>query len=449
MREQWGSGSGLILAAVGSAVGLGNIWRFAYVAGESGGGAFLLVYLLIVLALGVPLVMAELAIGKRAGADAVTAFEVLAPHSVWRHAGWLGVVGAGLILSYYSAIAGWALRYFVVATSGDLWDAAAGGFGGSYRLFIAHPWAPLAWQLAMMLAAMLVVAGGVGRGIERLNLWLMPVLAVIVVLLAAFALSLPGSASGVTFLFSPDWAAMARPSVILAALGQAFFSIGIGMAVYVTYGSYMRQEHQTPLSAVMIVVADTAFAIVAGLAIFPAVFAMGGDPAAGPELAFITLPQIFLAMPAGRWVGTVFFFLLAAAALTSMISLLEVPVAAVMHRRRVHRTAAVAMMGGAILLVGLPSALSYGVLASTTILGAPILEGMDAAVSNLLLPLVGLAVAVFLGWIVPRHMSLRLVELDDTALGPAVLWILRYPTPVLILALMAYRLIGPGEAAGG
>lgn len=301
----------------------------------------------------------------------------------------------------------------------------------------------------MMLTAMLVVVGGVGRGIERVNLWLMPLLAVIVVLLAAFALSLPGSVGGVTFLFNPDWAAMARPGVILAALGQAFFSIGIGMAVYVTYGSYMRQEHRVLRSAVVIVVADTTFAIVAGLAIFPAIFAMGGDPAAGPELAFITLPQIFLTMPAGRWVGAIFFFLLAAAALTSMISLLEVPVAAVMHRWRVHRTAAVAMTAGAILLAGLPSALSYGVLANLTVLDAPILEGTDAAVSNLLLPLAGLAVAVFFGWIVPRRISLRLAELEGKMLGPVVLWILRYPAPVLILGLMAYRLIGPGEPAGG
>jgi NSS family neurotransmitter:Na+ symporter len=441
MREQWGSRSGLILAAIGAAVGLGNIWRFAYVAGENGGGAFLLVYLLIVLAFGVPLVVAELAIGKRGAADAVTAFEVLAPHSVWRHAGWLGVVGAGLILSYYSVIAGWALRYFAVATTGDLWDGAAGGFGGSFRQFIAHPLAPLAWQLGMMLAAGLVVAGGVGRGIERVNLWLMPLLAAIVILLAAFSLSLPGAAAGVAFLFAPDWASMAKPNVILAALGQAFFSIGVGMAVYVTYGSYMRREHSVPISAAVVVAGDTVFALIAGLAIFPAVFAMGGDPAAGPELAFITLPQVFLIMPGGWLIGPVFFFLLSAAALTSMVSLLEVPVATAMHRFRIRRGRAVIAISGVIILVGLPSALSYGVLHATIVMGAPILDATDQLVSNLMLPIAGLAVAVFFGWVVPRKVALTLAELEEGPLWRTLRWILRYPAPTLIVGLMLYPLL--------
>jgi neurotransmitter:Na+ symporter, NSS family len=443
MREQWGSRSGLILAAIGAAVGLGNIWRFAYVAGENGGGAFLLVYLSIVLALGVPLVIAELAIGKRGAADAVTAFEMLTPQSVWRHAGWLGVVGAGLILSYYSVIAGWALRYFAVAATGDLWDSAAGGFGGSFRQFIAHPLAPLGWQFVMMLAAMLVVAGGVGRGIERVNLWLMPTLAAIVILLAASALSLPGSAAGVAFLFAPDWASIAKPNVILAALGQAFFSIGVGMAVYVTYGSYMRREHSVPIAAAAVVAGDTAFALIAGLAIFPAVFAMGGDPAAGPELAFITLPQIFLAMPGGRLIGPVFFFLLSAAALTSMVSLLEVPVATAMHRFRMHRGRAVIVIGGVILLAGLPSALSYGVLDGTTLMGAPVLDATDRLVSNLLLPIAGGAVAISFGWVVPRKVGVTLAELEEGLLWRTVWWLLRYPAPALILGLILYPLLTP------
>lgn len=442
MRERWGSSAGFILAGIGSAVGLGNIWRFAYVAGENGGGAFLLVYLAIVAALGVPLVVAELAIGKRGGADAATAFEALAPRSAWRYAGWIGVVGAALILSYYAVIAGWALRYFALAATGALWEVPAGGYAAGFQAFIAHPLAPPLWQTAMMLTAMLVVVGGVARGIERANLWLMPLLALIVTLLAAYALTLPGSAAGVAFLLSPDWSAALRPGVILAALGQAFFSIGVGMAVYVTYGSYMRQEHSVVRSATVIVVADTLFAIIAGLAIFPAVFAMGGDPAAGPELAFITLPQIFLAMPAGRLIGAVFFLLLAAAALTSMISLLEVPVAAVMHRWRIHRTIAVAMTGGAILLAGLPAALGYGVLAGLTVFGAPILEAMDRLVSNLLLPLAGLAIAVFFGWVIPRALALTLAELENGPRGRVLLWMLRYPAPALILGLLLHLLTG-------
>jgi NSS family neurotransmitter:Na+ symporter len=248
----------------------------------------------IVLAFGVPLVVAERAIGKRGAADTVTAFEVLAPHSVWRHAGWLGVVGAGLILSYCSVIASWLLRYVAVATTGDLWNGAAGGFGGSFWQCIAHPLAPLALQLRMMLA------GSVGRGIEGVNLWLMPLRAASVILLAAFSLSLPGSAAGVVFLFARDWASMAEPNVILQALGQALFSIGVGMAVCVTHGSDTRCEHGVSISAAGIVAGDTVFALIAGLAIFPAVCARGGDTAEGPEHVFIKRPQTFPVVPGGR-----------------------------------------------------------------------------------------------------------------------------------------------------
>jgi NSS family neurotransmitter:Na+ symporter len=389
----------------------------------------------------VPLLIAELALGKSGAADAVTAFERPAPRSAWRHAGWLGVAGAVLILSYYSAIAGWALRYFVAAGAGVLWEAAGAGYGGYFARFIANPGEPLGWQLAMMLATMFVVMGGVRAGIERINLVLMPLLALIVLVLAGYALTLPGGGRGVAFLFAPDWGRVLDPAVLLAALGQAFFSIGLGVAVFVTYGSYMPGGFSVARSAAAVVAGDTLFALVAGLAIFPAVFAFAGNPAAGPELAFVTLPQIFLAMPGGRAVGTVFFFLLSAAALTSMISLLEVPVATALHRFGWRRWRAVAVCGGAIWLLGLPAGMSHGLLGHVRIGGMPVLDAMDHAVSNIVLPLSGMAVALFMAYVLPRHGRVNLPELRARPARRAFLGVLRV-IPFAIAAMMVFRLFG-------
>lgn len=432
MREQWGSRTGFIVATIGAAVGLGNIWRFAYIAGENGGAAFLLVYTVFVVLIGLPLVIAELAIGRRSSGDAVAAFESGQRNALWRYAGWIGVVGAALILSYYAVIAGWAFKYFAGAATGDLWRAAHGGFGGYFDGFIASTFEPVFWQLLMLAATALVVARGVKGGIERINLWLMPVLALIVIGLAVFALSLPGSAKGVSFLFSPDWSALTRPSVYLNALGQAFFSLGVGMAVFVTYGSYLGRDIRLPGAAVTIAAGDTLFAMVAGLAIFPAVFALGGDPAAGPRLAFITFPQVLLQMPGGTWIGMIFFLLLTAAALTSMISLLEVPVAVAVERLGLSRGRAALVISAMVFLLGVPSALSYGVLTEWKLAGQPILDAVDHAISNFVLPVCGLAIAIYAGWRLAPSDSMAAADLLGSRLGPLWLWLLRLGVPLTI-----------------
>jgi len=264
-------------------------------------------------------------------------------------------------------------------------------------------------------------------------------LALIVLGLAGFALTLPGSSGGVAFLFTPRWEALFDPRVILAATGQAFFSIGLGMAVYVTYGSYLRPEQRIARPAAVIVGADTSFAIVAGLAIFPAVFAMGGNPAVGAELAFITLPDIFLAMPAGKVVAIAFFLLLSAAALTSMISLLEVPVAVLIHRLGLRRRNAVLAVGGTALLGGVPPALGYGPLAWLSVTGAPLLEEVDHVVSNLILPLAGLGLALFFGWVLPAGSARDMAGMAGLA-WRLVHGTIRYLAPAFILGLMVFRL---------
>jgi neurotransmitter:Na+ symporter, NSS family len=432
LREQWTSNAGFVIATIGSAVGLGNIWRFAYVAGENGGAAFLIIYLLLVALVGLPLMMAEFVVGRRGAGDTVTAFQNAAPRSPLRHVGWIGMVGAFLILSYYGVIAGWALNYLLGALTGDLWAHAAAGYGAYFANFIANPVAPIVWFGVMLAIAMLVVAGGVQKGIERLNGWIMPVLALIVVSLAAFALTLPGAWKGVEFLISPDWSVLAHPRVYLAALGQAFFSLGVGMAVMVTYGSYMQRQHRIPASAGLIVGGDSLFAIVAGLAIFPTVFAFGMNPAAGPELAFITLPQIFLKMPGGTIVGPVIFFLLVAAALTSMVSLLEVPVAFAVHRLPVTRRKATTVIGAAIFVLGIPSALSYGALKGVQIAGLPILDAVDQAVSNFVLPLGGFFIALFVGWSLKRSDTLEDADLAGSPLGGVWLILVRIVVPAMV-----------------
>lgn len=435
-REQWGSHQGFVLATIGAAVGLGNIWRFSYVAGENGGAVFLFVYLVCVLLVGLPLVIAELSLGRRAQGDAVAAFELVDNGGPWRYLGWIGVAASILILSYYAVIAGWALKYFIGAATGSLWTTAEAGFGAFFNKFIADRGEPIGWQAAMLAAAMFTVAGGVQRGIERINRWLMPMLVVIIGALAAYALFLPNAGAGVRFLFAPDWSVLGKPTVYVAALGQAFFSLGIGMAVFVTYGSYMPRTFSLPSSAAAIAFGDSLFAIIAGLAIFPAVFSFGVDPTAGPELAFITLPQTFLAMPGGRIIGAVFFLLLSAAAFTSMVALLEVPVSMAVHRLNLQRWSASAIVGGVVFAVGVPSAMSFGALAHIHIGRHGILDAIDAGVSNFLLPIGGVLVALFVGWRMKRADSLREADLDGSRLGLAWLWLLRFLVPVTILVIL-------------
>lgn len=434
-REQWTGRHGFVLATVGGAVGIGNIWRFSYVAGENGGAAFLFVYFACVALIGIPLMIAELTIGRHAQGDAITAFEAPRKPSRWRIIGWLGVLAAALLLGYYAVIAGWALKYFIGAAMGALWSAAGVDYGAYFRQFIADPGEPLAWQAVTLTITMFIVAGGVRDGIERVNRWMVPLLAVIIVVLAGYALALPGAEGGVRFLFAPDWAVLRKPGVYAAALGQAFFSLGVGMAFFVTYGSYMPRTFSIPASAAIIAIGDTLFAIVAGLAIFPAVFALQGSPAAGPELAFITLPQIFLKMPFGTAFGAVFFFLLTTAAITSMVALLEIPVAALTHRFRLRRWPATAAMGACVFLLGLPSALSYGLLSHVRVGSRGILEAIDHGVSNVLLPFIGIATALYVGWRLERAFVVAQADFGETRAGTVWIWLVRVLVPAAIVAI--------------
>lgn len=435
-HEEWGSRLGFILATIGSAAGIGNIWRFSYVAGENGGGAFLVVYFAAVILVGLPLVLAELAIGRAARRDAVAAFTVLAPKGHWHLVGVVGVVAAFLILAYYAVVAGWALKYFVGSVDGSLWTAAAEGYGGFFAQFIAGTFEPIFWQAAMVAVTVAIVMRGVRGGIEFANKILMPLLALLIIVLAVWGIFQPGSRAGLEFLFAPDWSALTRSEVYLAAMGQAFFSLGIGMSIFITYGSYLGRRENLGRGAVVVVAGDTAIAVFAGVAIFTTVFAFGHDPAAGPELAFITLPQLFLSIPIGKVLAPIFFALLVAGAITSMVSILEVPVAFFVRRLGMRRAVAAPVIGAAIFVVGIPASLGFGVWDGVSWQGRGILDSMDFVASSILLPLGGVAVAVFVGW---RWLWPRIVpeaQIDGAWINIVWLWLLRLAAPALILAVM-------------
>ncbi|MDP3170583.1 MAG: sodium-dependent transporter [Polaromonas sp.] len=436
-REHWSPGWGFLLAALGSAVGLGNVWRFSYVAGENGGGAFLLVYLLAVGLVGMPLLLGELALGRGTQRESAAAMNVLAPASRWRHVGLLGVVIASVILVYYAVIAGWVLKYLSIYLAGSSSAFATSGFADGFHSFIAEPLEPLVWQFSVLALTAAVVAGGVEKGIETVSKLLMPALGLLLLALAVHSATLPGFQRGLAFLFSPDWTALTQPRVYLAALGQAFFSMGLAMGVMITYGSYLPPRRRLPGAVLTIALGDTLFAVTAGLIIFPAVFSFGMDPAQGPALAFVVLPEVFSQMTGGAWIGAAFFALLCIAALTSAVSLLEVPVAFAMQRFGWSRLPACLGLAALFFLLGIPASLGHGPWAGLTSAdGRGILDWMDFVTADVLLPLNGLLIALFVGWVWPRRAALAASDLHSGLAGRLWHTSLRYAIPLLVALVL-------------
>jgi len=435
--SQWTSGYAFLLAALGAAVGLGNIWRFSYVVGENGGGAFVIVYLAAVLALGWPLLIAELAIGRSTRTDAVSAFAKISAARPWRWAGWIGVLACMAILSYYPVVAGWVVNYLWRYLHGSAALSGPAGHSAQFQSVISDPAQALFFFSFVMVVTVAIVATGVERGIERACTLLMPVFVLLLVLLAGYGLSLDGAARALSFLFTPDWDALRRPETYLAAVGQAFFSIGLGMGVLITYGAYVPARESLPRAALLLVLGDTLIALLAGLMIFPAVFTYGVNPAQGPTLAFTTLPEVFEVMPGGRWIAIAFFLLLFIAALTSSVALLEVPVAWVIARWKWQRGRAALLVGALSLALGVPVALGYGVLAPADADGASLLDQIDHVSSNILLPVSGIAVALVAGWAWHSDSARRAADFPVGVGGLAWLWSLRITLPLVIGLVMA------------
>ena len=395
-RAQWGSRIGFILAAAGSAVGLGNIWKFPYVTGENGGGAFILAYVICVLLVGLPIMSAEILIGRATQKSPVSAFRELTHRgSFWIFFGILGMFAAASLLSYYSVIAGWAMHYSYISITGQL---AAGGVENVQSVFdgvLANGTLNLFWHFVFMTLTVGVVLGGVSKGLDRWSRILMPALLAMLLALVVRAAFLPGFGQGIEFAFGirpEDF----HPSSALAALGQAFFSLSIGMGTMITYGSYLRRDDDIMGSAIQISALDSLVAIMASIVIFPIIFSFQGlEPTQGPSLLFASIPTGMIQMPLASLLMSIFFVLLVFAALTSAISLLEVPVAVIMDELGWKRKKATLALGTAVFVYGIPSAIGGAV--SNPII-ANWFTNLDYIVSNILFPLGGIGISMFTGW---------------------------------------------------
>lgn len=439
-RENWASRLGFILATAGSAIGLGNIWKFPYMAGENGGAAFIIIYLGLVFTIGLSVLLAEVMIGRHTQSDPVNAFKKLGK-PVWAVIGFMGLACAFMILSFYSVVAGWTLAYIVKFATGAFAGMDGEALGGAFGGFISSPVEPIIYHAIFMVLTVFVVLGGVAGGIERASKILMPLLFVILIALVVRGVTLPGAGKGLEFFLSPDFSKITSDTV-MAALGQAFFSLSLGMGAILTYASYLGREANIAKSAGQVVVLDTSVAILAGLAILPAVFAFGMDPSGGPGLTFITLPAVFQAMPGGVFFGTMFFVLLAIAALTSAISLLE-PLVAFYSTKGYSRKQVTVGSGIIVFLLGVPSSLSMGVWGDYKIAGKGFFDLMDFLTSNIMLPLGGLLIALFAGWVItPIAIREVMGDKEPNGLTKAWIFILRFIAPLAIGIILVKGLIG-------
>ena len=396
-REHFGSKLGVIMASAGSAIGLGNIWKFPYEAGKNGGAAFIIVYLAAIVLVGMAIMIAEYVIGRRGGKNAVGSFKALAPKSAWWIPGLLGVVAATAILSFYGVVAGWTFEYLFQASRNAFVGQSPEALGEQFSNFIQHPYRPVLWQLLFMGLTCAMILSGIKKGIERYTEILMPVLFVVILILAIRSMTLPGGGEGVRFIFHPDFSKI-DGQTILNALGLAFFSLSLGLGAIITYGSYVAKNDNLISTTFEVIVLDTVIAILAGLAIFPAVFAYGIEPGSGPSLVFITLPNVFQQMPGGMLWGILFFLLLAVAALTSSVSLLEVVTAYISEELKVKRRAAIFIAASIITVLGVFCSLSQGQFNHLRIFGLNIFDFLDTLASNYLLPIGGMLISIFAGW---------------------------------------------------
>ncbi|WP_364151937.1 sodium-dependent transporter [Paenibacillus sp. LPE1-1-1.1] len=426
------SSSGFILAAIGSAVGLGNMWKFPYITGQYGGAAFFLLFVICLLLVGLPVLLAELAVGRGGRGNASTSLIRLSGHKLWGGFGFITILGAFVILSFYAVVAGWTLHYAMLSFTGELFKHS--DFGLLFSEF-NNSWMPVAWQFIVLLLTGFIIMRGVSAGIERFNKILIPGLVILLVVLCIRALSLEGAGEGAAFFLKPDFSKLTAESA-LVALGHAFFSLSLGMGAMMTYGAYVDKRQSLGLATLAIGAGDLIYAFLAGLIIFPTTFVFGLEASQGPSLVFVALPAAFSAMPFGAFFGGLFFVLLAFAALTSTVSLLEVPIAFVREAFGWRRSFSVIFLTLLCFLIGLPSALSLGnKVPWLTFGGKPFFDWMDFVCSNIVLPLGGLVVTLFVGY--AWRGAAEEAGLSSWWLR---LWLfmLRYVAPILVLLVFLY-----------
>ena len=444
-RANFGSRLGIVLATAGSAVGLGNVWRFPTMTGENGGAAFLLIYIMCVILLGIPCMLSEFIIGRRAQANAARAYSMLSNGTPWRFIGYFGVFTGFLIVSYYSVVSGWCLQY-VTASVGNSLSGDAKSVADYFDAFVTNPWMPVVWLIVFFGISHFVVSRGVEKGIERASKLMMPLLFLLLVVIAVASCLLPGATEGIKFLFSPDFSKV-DSNVLLGALGQAFYSLSLGMGCLVTYASYFKRDTHLVKSATQIIGIDTIIAIMAGLMIFPAVFSVGGDVGAGPSLVFITLPNVFneafAGVPlVGHIMALLFYLLLSVAALTSLISLHEVCTAFIHEEFKMSRKKAAAIVTIVGSILGIFCSLSF-CKAELSLFGRSLFDLFDFTTGQIFLPLGGFLTSLFVGWYVPKHIVREELTNNGTLRGRFIgvyLFCVRYVCPTCILLVFLHQM---------
>jgi len=437
IHGQWSSRLAFILAATGSAVGLGNIWKFPYITGENGGGAFVLIYLLCIAVVGIPVMMSEIMLGRRGRQSPIHTMRTLSQEEGgsrhWQVVGWSGVLAGFLILSFYSVIAGWALSYVVSAVSGSFSGMTGEESGAMFGGMVSNPGGQLFWHTLFMVMTMFVVARGVREGLERAIRLLMPALFVLLLILVGYAMNSGGFEQGLHFLFNPDFSKVTTEGV-LTALGHAFFTLSLGMGAIMVYGAYLPDNISIAKVTLTVAIADTAVALLAGMAIFPIVFANGLEPGAGPGLIFQTLPVAFGAMPGGVLFATLFFVLLVFAAWSSAISIIEPVVAWLVESRGMTRKRAATGAGAVTWALGIATILSFNVWSEVKWFDKTVFDLLDYLTANIMLPLGGLLMALFAGWVMNQNHSRGELGLEE---GAYQKWrgLIRYVTPIAILLI--------------
>ncbi len=434
-RGSFGSTFGMIAAAAGSAIGLGNVWKFPYEAGENGGSAFLLIYFAILFVIGIPLMISEFVVGRSSHSNPVDALKKASKNKYGGIIGILGVIAAFLILAFYSTVAGWTMHYTYLASTNAFSTMSATDLRVAFDTFTQSGTMPVVWQTMFMILTIVIVLLGIEKGIERYTKFLMPLLFVLLIVLCVRSITLENASKGLAFLFIPNFNAI-NSDVLLNALGQVFFSLSLGMGTMITYASYFSDKENLSKTAIYVSLLDTIIAVLAGIAIFPAVFALGFSPAEGPGLVFIVLPQVFNSLPAGQIFALIFFLLLTIAAITSSISLLEVVVAYVVEEHNISRTKASIIGGTLSLMLGIFATLSFAKIEGLFNGNAGFFNLLENLSTNILLPVGGLLIVLIVGWVMDKKIikhQLGVKNLQNQMLYKGFRIVIRYIAPLAII----------------
>ncbi|MDP1417074.1 sodium-dependent transporter [Peribacillus simplex] len=434
-QDQWTSKLGFILSAAGSAIGLGAIWKLPYMTGENGGGVFFLLFIIFTLLIGAPILIAEFTIGRNAQKDAISAYKHIAPGKPWALIGYGGVVASIILLSFFSVVGGWIISYLARSFTGSLSNLTQEEYGNFFNKVISNPYETVIAQLIFMVFTIWVVQGGVSKGIEKANKYMMPSLFILFIILLIRSLTLDGAMEGVKFFLKPDFSALTGETILLA-LGQSFFALSVGVSVMVTYASYLSKKEDITKSALSVVGLNIFISLLAGLVIFPAVFALGFSPSSGPGLVFVVLPAVFNEMALGGIFMFIFFILLLFATLTTAFSILEIVVAAMIKGDTAKRKKASWIAGITVFLIGIPSALSFGVLSDVKIFNLSIFDFADYLTSNIALPVGALFISLFIGYQMKRIEVQKEFESGaDSGRSIFKLWyfLIRYIVPIMII----------------